>query len=138
VKLTTHPPSAEVKEWVELYLHSPNTPSWRGVQHGDNLTSTLRFLVVVAAVKVTAFDYSGRTGRLREYQNSVLTHKVAPNYWCSDNVLDTHSESTQFEFGSSYRPSWLSLHKNSVTFFASFQSLTCLSPSHSWFVLQRT
>jgi hypothetical protein len=20
--------SAEVKEWVELYLHSPNTPSW--------------------------------------------------------------------------------------------------------------
>jgi hypothetical protein len=24
------PSSAEVKEWVELYLHSPNTPSWRG------------------------------------------------------------------------------------------------------------
>jgi hypothetical protein len=24
------PYSAEVKEWVELYLHSPNTPSWRG------------------------------------------------------------------------------------------------------------
>jgi len=23
------PSSAEVKEWVELYLHSPNTPSWR-------------------------------------------------------------------------------------------------------------
>jgi len=28
------PSSAEVKEWVELYLHSPNTPSWRGVQLG--------------------------------------------------------------------------------------------------------
>jgi hypothetical protein len=27
------PPSgAEVKEWVELYHHSPNTPSWRGAQ----------------------------------------------------------------------------------------------------------
>jgi hypothetical protein len=26
--------SAEVKEWVELYLHSPNTPSWRGAQLG--------------------------------------------------------------------------------------------------------
>jgi hypothetical protein len=27
------PPScAEVKEWVALYLHSPNTPSWRGAQ----------------------------------------------------------------------------------------------------------
>jgi hypothetical protein len=23
------PSSAEVKEWVELYFHSPNTPSWR-------------------------------------------------------------------------------------------------------------
>jgi hypothetical protein len=27
------PPSgAEVKEWVELYVHSPSMPSWRGVQ----------------------------------------------------------------------------------------------------------
>jgi hypothetical protein len=26
------PSSAEVKEWVELHLHSPNTPSWRGAQ----------------------------------------------------------------------------------------------------------
>jgi hypothetical protein len=24
------PSSAEVKEYVELYIHSPNTPSWRG------------------------------------------------------------------------------------------------------------
>jgi hypothetical protein len=28
------PSSTEVKEWVELYLHSPNTPSWRGAQLG--------------------------------------------------------------------------------------------------------
>jgi hypothetical protein len=26
----SHPSSAEVKECVKLYLHSPNTPSWRG------------------------------------------------------------------------------------------------------------
>jgi hypothetical protein len=26
--------SAEVKEWVELYIYSPNTPSWRGAQLG--------------------------------------------------------------------------------------------------------
>jgi hypothetical protein len=26
------PSSAEVKEWVELYFHSPNTPPWRGAQ----------------------------------------------------------------------------------------------------------
>jgi hypothetical protein len=32
------PSSAEVKEWVELYFHSPNTPSWRDAQgeHRDN------------------------------------------------------------------------------------------------------
>jgi hypothetical protein len=28
------PSSAEVKEWVELYLHSPNTSSWRGAPLG--------------------------------------------------------------------------------------------------------
>jgi hypothetical protein len=25
---------SQVKEWVEMYLHSPNTPSWRGAQLG--------------------------------------------------------------------------------------------------------
>jgi hypothetical protein len=36
------PSSAEVKEWVELYLYSPTTPSWRGAQgeHRDNFTFT--------------------------------------------------------------------------------------------------
>jgi len=28
------PSSAEVEEWVKLYLHSPNTPSWGGTQLG--------------------------------------------------------------------------------------------------------
>jgi hypothetical protein len=28
------PSSAEVKEWVDRYIHSPSTPSWRGVQLG--------------------------------------------------------------------------------------------------------
>jgi hypothetical protein len=36
------PSSAEVKECVELYLHYPSTPSWRGAQlkikHRDNFT----------------------------------------------------------------------------------------------------
>jgi hypothetical protein len=34
------PSSAEVKERVELYLHSPNTPSWHGAQlkHRGNFT----------------------------------------------------------------------------------------------------
>jgi hypothetical protein len=30
--LDSPPSSAEVKEWVELYLHSPNTSSWRGAE----------------------------------------------------------------------------------------------------------
>jgi hypothetical protein len=32
--------SAEIQELVELYLHSPSTPSWRGAQlkHRDNFT----------------------------------------------------------------------------------------------------
>jgi hypothetical protein len=32
--------SAEIKEWVELYLHSPITLSWCGAQgeHRDNFT----------------------------------------------------------------------------------------------------
>jgi hypothetical protein len=28
------PSSAEIKEWVELYLHSRNAPSWCGAQLG--------------------------------------------------------------------------------------------------------
>jgi hypothetical protein len=36
------PSSAEVKEWVELYIHYPNTPSWRGAQL--NTGTTLPFL----------------------------------------------------------------------------------------------
>jgi hypothetical protein len=34
------PSSAEVKKRVELYLHSTNTPSWRGalLKHRDNFT----------------------------------------------------------------------------------------------------
>jgi hypothetical protein len=40
------PSNAEVKEWVELYLHSPNKPSWRGAllkKHRDNFTFTFTF-----------------------------------------------------------------------------------------------
>jgi hypothetical protein len=36
------PSSTEVKECVELYLHSPSTPSWRGAQL-ENTEKTLPF-----------------------------------------------------------------------------------------------
>jgi hypothetical protein len=38
------PSSAEVKEWVELYLHFHNTPSWRDaaqLQHRNNFSFTI-------------------------------------------------------------------------------------------------
>jgi hypothetical protein len=38
------PSNAEVKEWVELYLHSPNTLSWRGAQLGGAQGTTLTSL----------------------------------------------------------------------------------------------
>jgi hypothetical protein len=40
------PSSAEVKECVELQLHSPNTPSWRGAQlkHRDTFTFTFKYV----------------------------------------------------------------------------------------------
>jgi hypothetical protein len=37
------PPSAEVKECMELYLYSPNTPSWRGAQLKHRVNFTLLF-----------------------------------------------------------------------------------------------
>jgi hypothetical protein len=45
------PYGAEVKECVELYLHSPNTPTWRGAQlkHRDNFTLTLPQEPVIGA-----------------------------------------------------------------------------------------
>jgi hypothetical protein len=41
------PSSAEIKEWVELYLHSSNTPSWRGAQlkHRDILLPQYVFML---------------------------------------------------------------------------------------------
>jgi hypothetical protein len=37
------PSSSEVKEKVELYLHSPNAPSWRGAQLGGALGTVAAF-----------------------------------------------------------------------------------------------
>jgi hypothetical protein len=37
----SHPCSVKVKELVELYLHSPNTPSWCGAQLKKSTGTTL-------------------------------------------------------------------------------------------------
>jgi hypothetical protein len=41
------PSSAEVKEWVELYLHSPNTPSLHGAQAKISTGTTLPYLCLL-------------------------------------------------------------------------------------------
>jgi hypothetical protein len=53
------PSSAEVKKCVELYIHPPNTPSWRGAQlkHRENFTFYL-YSVAGKAPHLTAFWYS--------------------------------------------------------------------------------
>jgi hypothetical protein len=43
------PSNAEIKEWVEMYIHSSNTPSWRGDQlkmHRDNFILLLLLLLL--------------------------------------------------------------------------------------------
>jgi hypothetical protein len=54
------PSSAEVKEWVDLYLHFPNTPSWRGVQlrkkHMNNFTFTFACLTITEMLQYCDFS----------------------------------------------------------------------------------
>jgi hypothetical protein len=45
------PSSAEVKEWVELYLHSPSTPSWRGAQFKKSQEQLYLYLLHLAMRK---------------------------------------------------------------------------------------
>jgi hypothetical protein len=37
------PTTAEDKDWVELYLHSSNTPPWRGAQLNTGINLPLSF-----------------------------------------------------------------------------------------------
>jgi hypothetical protein len=57
------PSSADIKEWVELYLHSPNTPSWRGAQlgrtRGDNF-KLMHLLISAAACGLYFHSHSLR------------------------------------------------------------------------------
>jgi hypothetical protein len=41
------PSSAEVEEWVELYPHSPNTPSWRSAQLRKISWTNLPLLLII-------------------------------------------------------------------------------------------
>jgi hypothetical protein len=63
------PSSAEVKEWVELYLHSSNTPSWRGAQR----------------------EHRGSTfGPIKTWilQGPILLPDIQPHFLAVSNVFD--------------------------------------------------
>jgi hypothetical protein len=52
------PSSAEVTQWMELYLHSPNTPTWRcaRLKHRDNFTFTLSIVTWLAEVDLRKLE----------------------------------------------------------------------------------
>jgi hypothetical protein len=52
------PSSAEVKECVKLYLHSLNTPPWRGAQlkHRDNFTFSF---IYILDLKYVIYGHTG-------------------------------------------------------------------------------
>jgi hypothetical protein len=68
------PSSAEVKEWVELYLHSPNTPSWRGAQlkHRDNFLPLRFYPNPLSSCYLVKSGVNPRVS-LRKHSSSFLT-----------------------------------------------------------------
>jgi hypothetical protein len=44
------PSTVEVKECVELYLHSPKTPSWRGALLSTGTTLLLPFTIIIIII----------------------------------------------------------------------------------------
>jgi hypothetical protein len=67
------PSSAEEKEWVELYLHSPNTPSWRGAQLGG---AHLPFTVYLINCNNRTFDSFHQIRIILDRTYSNLTHEL--------------------------------------------------------------
>jgi hypothetical protein len=51
------PSSAEVKEGVELYLHSLNTPSWRGTHLGGAQRSRSQWARGVGVHRLGPFEH---------------------------------------------------------------------------------
>jgi hypothetical protein len=48
--------SAEVKEWEELYLNSPSTPSWRGAQVGGTQGQLYLYILYRNILQIKVVD----------------------------------------------------------------------------------
>jgi hypothetical protein len=77
------PSSAEVKGWVELYLYSPNTPSWRGAQlrHRD------KFIFTLLSILMRDFGLS------RRWRFEVFWVETRYMLWLDTNVSDVYATS---------------------------------------------
>jgi hypothetical protein len=109
------PSSAEVKECVELYLHSPNTPSWRGAQLKKSTGTTLPspcpkccwqifYLFCVCVI------YRGPPKKLLETQTEVYNCSQGTLLWRSigDMEVETHcTPSLVTVVGFTFRPLYL-------------------------------
>jgi len=91
VKLTS-PSSVDVKECVDLYLHSPSTPSWRGAQlkHRDDFTFTFTFTLPLKVWRKNfipqgvVINFCGKFGG-----GGVLGKKVLPAFVFGGGEMDT-------------------------------------------------
>jgi hypothetical protein len=79
------PFSAEDKEWVELYIHPPNTPSWRGAQlkHRDNFTFTV---------------YPLTLGSLHAQSSSIIAVWVTESHHCEVLPWKLHELTPRFKW----------------------------------------
>jgi hypothetical protein len=74
------PSSAEVKEWVELYLHSPTTPSWRGAQDEHRGNFTVYFIKTYRGAELQLHEFLTSTLGGREWSVSFIPRGKSPRY----------------------------------------------------------
>jgi hypothetical protein len=83
------PSNAEVKEWVELYLHSANTPSWRGtwLKHRGNFTFTFTYYA-----NVREHNMNSVASRCKEWLRGQVPYaKTTSNYGRGSLRLSYHN-----------------------------------------------
>jgi hypothetical protein len=98
------PSSAEVKEYVELYLHSPNTPSWRDAQlkHRDNFTFTLRTVFMLNLSNMAVLRRSSLRGfkvmfKFTRYFDVFPTCKFGVCLWFCMEIKGTNEDMVKLQ-----------------------------------------
>jgi hypothetical protein len=81
------PCSAEVKECVELCLHSPNTPSWRGAQ----LKKAQRQLQLLRVLRFIFHEYFSVS-----FQGTLYIEKVPSTHRTTRSIKYAKLQSTHF------------------------------------------